>query len=179
MNGSRRPLVVIVVMVVLALLAMAMVVAGMATFGLLARLDARLTAILIVVLAAALIVAGGLRALAGLGERRVRREAKLTGYAKLLETLSEAPPFASEPDAGNTIGDWRRAERAALLLASPGVLKTLARLRADAPAQPGHGAAVAALVREMRRDLGESNLTLNDDDLVDLVLASDPRGHPR
>lgn len=55
------------------------------------------------------------------------------------------------------------------LLAGPGVVKTLNRLVPLTPANPSRSAALAALLRELRRDLGQSSSVLSEVELLALL----------
>ncbi len=159
MTGAHRPIVVLLTLAVVALIAVAFILATVHAFGLFGSLDARLAAILLTALAVAIVLALGLRAGAADGERRERWQRRLDCYRRLLEGLD-----GSGRDAVPMTPDLA-------LLAGPGVVKTLARVRQLAPGDPARPAAMAALVRELRRDLGSSSGVLSENELLRLLPA--------
>lgn len=157
MTGGHRPVTVVLALVVLGLIALGFAIAVSRTLGLFGSLDARLAAILLTALAIAVVIALGLRAVAADGERRGRWERRLRCYRRLLEGLNGP----GEPTAP--------VQADLALLAGPGVVKTLTRLVRLAPADPSRPAALSALLRELRRDLGQSSGVLSEAELSALL----------
>jgi hypothetical protein len=157
MTGGHRPVTVVLALVVLGLIALGIAIAVIRTLGLFGSLDARLAAILLTALAVAGVIALGLRAVAANGERQGRWERRLRCYRDLLEGLN------------GTGASTARVSADLALLAGPGVVKTLTRLDQLASSDPSRPAAMAALLRELRRDLGKSSGVLSEAELSALL----------
>jgi len=153
MSAGHRPVMVVLALAVLGLIAFGFAIAVSRLGGLFGSLDAGLAAILLTALTVAAIIALGLRAVAAHKERQRRWERRLSCYQQLLEGLNEA--------GKGTV----RIPVDLALLAGPGVVKTLARLTRLGPSDPSRPAARAALLRELRRDLGQPSGVLSEAEL--------------
>ena len=157
MSAGHRPVMVVLALAVLGVIAFGFAIALSRLGGLFSSLNARLAAVLLTALVVAAIIAQGLRAVAAHKERQRRWERRLSCYQRLLEGLNEA-------------GDGTvRIPVDLALLAGPGVVKTLARLTRLGPSDPSRPAARAALLRELRRDLGQSSGVLSETELSALL----------
>jgi len=149
------------------------------TYDLFRGLDYALTAILLVALIGTLMIAGAIR-YAGrmLGVNQLRLEKKAELYARLMA----ASVRLLESDSDNEGQTGAELEAVALELACWGgssVLKQFSALQSLDPQSPAMKTALESLLRAMRRDLGQSNLGLNQGDLLKLLYWGENRGTMR
>ena len=141
----------------------------------LVSLDPQIAAIVAAILIASLLIALSIRRAGKMsGVRRMRLEKKAEIYEQLIRKCSEGlvrptpdlPPLAVS-------NDLRGAEPRLVLWASTAVLKQFVALRRMdpqiSPNDPVKRSVIEKMLREMRRDLGQYNLGLGDNDLTDLL----------
>ena len=141
----------------------------------LSSLDHQLAAILLMVLLASLVIAFGIRRSGYIsGVQRFRMEKKAESYSRLIDVWFRVIPRQRSKSLSDKVGvELDVAQRQMMLWATPRVIKSaieFERLCHKEPLEPALlQSAMEQMVREMRNDLGHSNLGLADGDLVDLA----------
>jgi hypothetical protein len=139
------------------------------TYDLFRSLDYTLSAVLLVALIGALVIAGAIRH-AGrmLGVNRLRLEKKAELYGRLM--AASVRLLEADSDAGGPTGAELQAIALELVLwGGSGVLKQLIAVRSLDPRNPNMKPALENLLRAMRQDLGHNSLGLKQGDLLDLL----------
>ena len=127
-------------------------------------LDARFIAFSLLVLVSVLIIAGGLRRAGAGRERQYRLKQKADAYTSYLHR------------ARNPAGISGNAARELALWAGPGVLRAIDARPPDDCTADALNEWLVYLVREMRQDLGQSNIQLKLDRLIDALRADAENG---
>jgi hypothetical protein len=145
----------------------------------LVSLDPQITAIMAAILIASLLIALSIRRAGKMsGVLRLALEKKTEIYGQLIRKWPEelVRPNPGSPSL-KVSNDLREAKSQLMLWASTAVLKQFSALRRMdpliSPNDPAQRAVIEKMLREMRRDLGQYNLGLGDNDLTDLLLKND------
>lgn len=143
---------------------------------LLVSLDQQTTAIVVGVLIGSLLIGLSIRRAGKIsGVRRLGTEKRADIYRQLIQKWSESPVRSNPGSATHKLSENRYAvEHQLALWASTAVLKQYVALRRMDPQisinDPAKRLVLEKMMREMRRDLGQYNLGLGDNDLTDLLL---------
>lgn len=175
MNASVRLFSILFVLALLVALGMGAYLFFQDIYRFLVSLDPQVAAIVAAILIASLLIALSIRRAGKMsGVRRLGLEKRAEIYGQLIRKCSEGPVRPnSGPGSHKVSEDLRGAEHRLVLWASTAVLKQFVAWRRMDPqisaTDPVKRSVIEKMLREMRRDLGQYNLGIGDNDLTDLL----------
>jgi len=175
MTARRNAGPVVVALAIVVVIGLGAILVGAEVLGFLGTLTADTAAIVVAMLLGALIIGGAVRhAGTASGLRRLRQERKAEAYLRTLAFLAHGDIQGGQEE---TTDDWAAVRRDLALWAGTGVLKRLVAVDGGGENpdldDPNVRSAIDMLIREMRQDLGQTNLTLKQGELADLAMGPD------